>query len=156
MIILIWVHLVAAVAWIGGMLFLSLVLVPILKREGFAGERRSLFQASAQRFRIIVWTSIATLLITGPILMTTSSQYLAGESGWPVVFKVKLSLVAILLGLTALHDFWLGPRILRERAASGQTSENIPPLARLSPWIARLALLLSLVILYLGITIART
>jgi uncharacterized membrane protein len=30
--LLIWLHLVAAVSWIGGMVFLSVVLVPILKR----------------------------------------------------------------------------------------------------------------------------
>ena len=42
-----WVHLLAAVAWIGGLLFLSLVLVPAFKREGFAEERRTLFQTPA-------------------------------------------------------------------------------------------------------------
>lgn len=49
MMVLVWLHLTAAVAWIGGMLFLSLVLVPVFRPAGLAEERRTLFQTPALR-----------------------------------------------------------------------------------------------------------
>ena len=67
--VLAWLHLLAAVAWIGGTVFLSLVLVPILKCEPFASQRGALIRAAALRFRLVVWVAIGALLTTGPLLM---------------------------------------------------------------------------------------
>ena len=46
-IFLTWLHIIAAVSWIGGMGFLSIVLVPVLKREGLLGWQTALFRAIA-------------------------------------------------------------------------------------------------------------
>ena len=67
--LIVWLHLVAAVSWIGGMVFLSVVLVPILKREPFASQKALLFLAMARQFRVVVWGMIAVLLFTGPLLL---------------------------------------------------------------------------------------
>ena len=58
---LMWLHLLAAVAWIGGMLFLSVVLVPVLRRERFASQKALLFRTTARRFRVVVWGAITVL-----------------------------------------------------------------------------------------------
>lgn len=148
-------HLVSAVAWIGGMLFLSLVLVPVLKREGFHGERRILFQAVAHRFRVVVWMSIFTIFVTGLFLLA-AYVYSTNPASWPMVLKVKLVLVAILIALTAAHDFWVGPLVVRiKRETISDTPVAQQFLVTLSPWIARLGLVLALGILSLGIAVAR-
>ena len=155
--VLVWVHLVAAVAWIGGMLFLSLVVVPVLKREPFAAERGILFRAIGRRFRLLVWVSVVVLLTTGPLLLSLRGEWLLGPAAWPLVLRMKLLLVAVLIGLTAVHDFWLGPRVGRLMSTSpgSQTlAENLQ--IRLSPWIARLGLVLALGVLLAATALVRT
>ena len=44
MVLLVWLHVLAAVSWIGGTIFLSVVLMPVLKREPFASQRSLLFR----------------------------------------------------------------------------------------------------------------
>ena len=48
---LVWIHLLAAMVWIGGMVFLSVVLVPVLKRDGAFAQYALLFRTIAYRFR---------------------------------------------------------------------------------------------------------
>jgi uncharacterized membrane protein len=127
-IFLIWVHLLAAVAWIGGMLFLSLVVVPVLTRDPFAAERGILFRAIGRRFRLLVWTSVLVLLTTGPLLLSLRGESLLEPAGWSVVLRIKLLLVVVLIGLTAVHDFWLGPqggRLMQSAPGSRTPAENL-------------------------------
>ena len=110
-VLLVWLHLLAAISWIGGTIFLSVVLVPVLKREPFASQKALLFRTIAMRFRAVVWGAIAVLLFTGPLLLHQRGIPIADPSGWPMVLVVKLGLVAILLLLTLTHDLIIGPRV---------------------------------------------
>lgn len=42
MVLLVWLHLLAAVSWIGGTIFLSVVLVPVFRREPFSSQNATL------------------------------------------------------------------------------------------------------------------
>ena len=143
-----WLHVVAAMTWIGGMMFLTLAVVPSLRRAGFTGERRELFRAIARRFRIVVWTSIVILLSTGPLVAVLRFASL-DPAGWPTVLKVKVMLVVILVAMTAAHDLWLGPA---SAASDGQGSVT----RHISPWMARASLLLALAIVACAVVLARS
>ena len=45
-VLLVWFHMIAAVSWIGGTIFLSVVLMPVLKRELFVSQSAMLFGPS--------------------------------------------------------------------------------------------------------------
>lgn len=157
MVVLVWLHLLAAVAWIGGMVFLSLVLVPVLKREPFASQRGVLIRAAALRFRVVVWVAIGGLLATGPLLMMGRGWSFGEPGGWPAVLIVKLTLVAILLMLTAMHDSFVGPRIgriLQTPAASRAGFDRL--LVAGSSWLPRASLLVAVVVLGAAVILART
>ncbi len=157
MFLVLWIHLVAAVIWVGGMLFLSIVLVPVFRGEGFSGERRILFRKVALRFRVVVWASIASILATGLFLMNMKVGSFLDPTTWPLMLKLKLLLVSTLFGLTAIHDLWLGPRVgrlMREPVANLLPAEQ--RLISLSPWVARLGLGLALIILLLAVQVARS
>jgi uncharacterized membrane protein len=156
MIFLVWLHFLAAVLWIGGALFLSLILVPILKQDPFAAQRGLLFRAIAGRFRAVVWTSIITLVVTGTLLLQRRVDSPLAPAGWPLWVQVKLLVVVLLIGLTAIHDFWLGPKMGRLLRAPQQTRTPAETfLIRCSPWVARLGLGLALAVLLLAAALVR-
>lgn len=139
------------------MVFLSLVLVPALKQGTGAEQRRLLFQRLGRRFRAMVWTSIAVLVTTGPLLLAARGLSVVEPAGWPFVLSLKLILVAGLVGLTAAHDFWLGPFVGRLLAGSVSNRNRYETfMIRLAPWVARLALGVALLILLLAVALART
>src|SRR5512134_1899827 len=113
---LVWIHLLAAISWIGGMMFLSLVLAPLFRRVGLSGERLLLFRDIARRFRVLVWLDMGLLVGTGGILIDQRGLSFIGVGSWPRPLQVKLALVFCLVALSLWHDLILG-------AQARQTSE---------------------------------
>ena len=157
MVVLVWLHLLAAVAWIGGMVFLSLVLVPVLKREPFAAQRSALIRAAALRFRLVVWVAVGALLTTGPLLVMSRGWSPGELDGWPTALTIKLTLIAILLTLIVAHDFFIGPRVGRilQTPEPSRTGHDRLLVAS-SSWLPRLSLLLALAVLFAAVSLART
>lgn len=155
--ILISLHLVAAVTWIGGMLFLSLVLAPLLRQADEQSAFRVLFSMAAGRFRLVVRPAIVILLITGPLLLEARGLSLTEPSSWPAVLWVKAVFVGLLLLFTVLHDLLLGPRVLRMGSQPGasRTARDLALLTA-SRLVPRLALLTALVVLVAAAVLARS
>jgi uncharacterized membrane protein len=156
----VFVHIVAAVIWIGGMLFLPLVLVPVLRRQQ-PSLRMALLDATGRRFRTIGWIAIAVLLASG--VWNLHNRRL----GWDVIFSpdlvrgefgrvlaIKLILIAAVLVLSLLHDFRVGPASTRAALANpdGNRAER---LRRTASWIGRANALLALIIIWLGVALVR-
>ena len=157
MVSLVWLHVLAAVSWIGGSIFLSLVLVPVLRREPFASQRGVLIRTTAIRFRPVVWGAIAILVLTGPMLLHQRGISIMNPSGWPMILSIKLGLVAILLLVTVTHDLIIGPRvgrILQIPAESRIRSDQA--MVAWSPWLARSSLVLTLVVLLAAVILVRS
>lgn len=156
MLLLVWIHLLAAVLWIGGMLFLSLTLVPVLQQDSFAASRRPFFKAIALRFRRFAWLCILLLLVTGPLLLGRHVGSFLAPTTWPPVVQAKLTLVFLLLLLTTLHDFVIGPRVGRILGVPEESRSDWDRwLVGSSRWMPRLSLLLALGILLCAVTLAR-
>jgi uncharacterized membrane protein len=155
--VVIWLHIVAAVAWIGGMIFLSLVLAPLVRNQKAVPELTALFRSAAQRFRIVVWVAIVTLLSTGPALLHGRGIPMVDVTQWPPIFLVKAGLVVVLLLLTVVHDLLLGPLISRSSAkpVCAQTAWEAV-LLRTSRWVPRLALAVALGVLLVAVALVRS
>lgn len=150
-----WLHVIAAVSWIGGMIFLSLVLVPEFRRAGLAGERMLLFRDIARRFRVVVWLAVPLLIGTGVILLDQRGLALTEPASWPRPFQIKLVLVVCLIGLSLSHDLLLGPRQAKESSAmeSGSAASFTRSLFRFVP---RLALVLALAVVFAAVVFVRS
>ena len=139
------------------MIFLSVVLVPILKREPFASQKTVLFLAMARRFRVVVWGVIAVLVCTGPLLLHQRGIPIADPSRWPAILVIKLGLVTILLFLTFTHDLIIGPRVGRILQTPIESRTGFDrTLIVWSPWIARSSLFLTLAVLLAAVVLVRT
>ena len=153
---LITVHILAAIVWVGGMLFLSLVLAPLIRSRKAAPEFMALFRSAALRFRVVAWAAIGMLLITGPMLLSQRGIALTLPSSWPDIVRLKLALVGVLLVLTVLHDLVLGPRISHAVAipeASRTAWEHL--VVRTARWLPRVSLLLALAVVIAAAVLAR-
>jgi copper resistance protein D len=156
-IVLVSLHTLAAITWVGGMMFLSLVLAPLVRSRKAAPEFMALFRSAALRFRIVAWAAIGVLLITGPMLLSQRGIALTLPSSWPHIVRLKLALVGVLLVLTVLHDLVLGPRISHAVAipeASRTAWEHL--VVRTARWLPRVSLLLALAVVGAAAVLARS
>ena len=85
-----WIHVVAAAAWVGGSIFYLFVLRPALRRSPEAG--RKINEATAAEFGTLVDTCIFVILATGVIL--TFNRLTAGVTGpsYGLVLAAKIAL----------------------------------------------------------------
>ncbi len=58
-------HILAACVWVGGMIFLAAVVLPILRQPGYRSVAVPLIQAAGIRFRWVGWMALGTLVLTG-------------------------------------------------------------------------------------------
>ncbi len=154
---LVILHILAAVSWVGGMIFLSLVLAPLVRGRKAVPEFMALFRSAALRFRPIVWVAMAILVMTGPMLLSLRGVAVASPSSWPGIVIVKLTLVALLLFLTLLHDLVLGPQVSRVSAIpESQRTAGEQVVFKTARWLPRLSLLIALAVVMTAAMLARS
>lgn len=147
----IFVHVICAAFWIGGMLFIPLVLVPGIKNQP---NRVLLLHKTGIKFRFYGWLSVIILIITGFLnihfrgLPFTIEFFM--NTSYGKLLSIKLSLFVIMLLVGGIHDFYIGMKSIVEMQ---QTSEN--KFKMLARWTGMLNLLLALIIAFLGVAISR-
>lgn len=156
----VWLHILAATAWLGGMLFLVLVVVPWMRRGGREHAALILRETGA-RFRDVGWVCFAIVLVTGSFNLwvrgvrlgdLVSPAWRATPFGALVCFK--LSVFAGVLALSAAHDFSIGPRAV-EAIAKDPGSGASNALRRKASVMGRMNALLALLLVALGVMIVR-
>jgi len=113
-----FLHITSAIFWVGGMLFISLVLAPFLMSLPTPAERSKVYQVVGKKYRTYGWTAIIILLITGPIILHElhgvwpHAIFTSALHGTPLgrALSIKLTFVTILVISSLVHDFWLGPK----------------------------------------------
>jgi putative copper export protein len=112
-----FLHIISAIFWIGGMLFLSLVIVPFLLALKDPKDRSAVYRQIGPKYRTLAWIAIIILLITGPLnlyllginpAIIFTPDFLATSYG--KMLLIKLILVFIIVVSSLLHDFWVGPK----------------------------------------------
>jgi uncharacterized membrane protein len=158
----VYLHILSAVVWIGGMLFLALVIVPATRGRP-ASERGALLGVLGRRFRTVGWLCIGLLIATGILNAgfrgLSWESFLSGrflESWFGQVLAVKLGVVALMIAISYYHDFVLGPASVRllERSDPSQANETAR-LRRQASWLGRLNTLLALAVLALAVFLVR-
>ncbi len=92
-----WLHLVSAAAWVGGSLFYLIVLRPALRRSPEAS--RLISAAAASEFRALVDICILLLIVTGVIMTFNRLAAATVGSAYVAVLALKIVLSAWMFGL---------------------------------------------------------
>jgi copper resistance protein D len=156
----VWLHIVAATTWIGGMLFLVLVVVPWLRHGGRA-HAALLLRETGSRFRNVGWACFVVLAVTGTFNLWIRGvrpgdflrvEWLESSFGRAVV--AKLLLFALVLATSVVHDFIVGPRAT-EAIGRNAHSPEAAGLRRRASWLGRVNVLLALLLLAVAIVLVR-
>lgn len=151
-------HLLAAFVWLGGLFFL-VIAAPIFRRVEPPRLRAELFSQLGRQLRIVGWISIAILIITGVGNLQFRGllrwQILGSPDFWSTplghALMGKLILVALILAVSAVHDFVVGP-------ASTRAEPGSPEAVRLrsyAAWLGRLSGLIGILLVYVAVRLAR-
>lgn len=158
-VLIVSVHVLAAIVWLGGMFFFALVGAPVLRRVEPADLRADLFRRLGTRFRGLGWLLIGTLIVTGVLNLrhmgllhagiltdpTFWSSNLGRALGW------KLAGVGTMVVCSALHDFIWGP--LGGRLPPG--SDAARRARRTAAWLGRANALAGIVTVLAAVRLAR-
>ncbi|MBI4213384.1 MAG: CopD family protein [Chloroflexi bacterium] len=177
--VIVTLHILAAITWVGGMIFLAMVTVPALR--GLEPPlRAAVLRAVGRRFRVVGWGALTVLVITG---LLNAARYGYGpyelvtgqwlESDFGRLLALKLALVAAMAGLTLAHDL-VGQRAnalatrapARGPALGGHPQESGPDAIRddastpealraRSSWLAAVNLFVALMAVVAAILLVR-
>lgn len=125
--LIMWAHLVAASIWVGGSIFIGIVLAPLLKTMSDTVEGRlSIMIRVGRKFNKIAIPSLLILIVTGIYnssnLLVRPSLILSTTYGQILVIKVIL--VIILLVTFAIHVRLIRVEI-EQKIESKQFSEEL-------------------------------
>ena len=107
-----WLHLLAASLWIGGMVYLSAVYLPVLKGKSLVECTRALL-TTLPRFSPLAIAGVVMMALSGPfnatVHMDALSQFVTTAYGRALLVKVVC--VGALLVVSAIHVRFLRPHL---------------------------------------------
>jgi len=101
-----WIHLLCASIWVGGSIFLGLVLAPLLKKMSFPIEERLILMINTgRRFNKIALPSLVILIATGIYNshLVLQSPEILFSSSYGAFLITKIILVIALIVTFAVH-----------------------------------------------------
>ncbi len=154
--LVLWLHLLAAMFWVGGQIFLVLVLLPVLRGSLTDRERTAVAARAGRRFLNLSTWALGILLLTGPlnVIAHGSSWASLRDSTWGHVLAAKVALVLVVVAITGLHAGYYGRRLEELAATDDAAAPRRRRLQRQSVLLSALNLLLNLAIVGLSAWLA--
>lgn len=147
----VFIHIICGAFWIGGMLFLPLVVLPGIKENP---ERIAILVKTGITFRYYGWIALITLLLTGLLNMHLRGLPFTWEffskSNYGNLVCYKILIFFTILTVSGFHDFFIGNKAIEEM----QKNPN-PRLKTIARWTGRINLLLALTMAFLGVILSR-
>ena len=110
-----FLHLLAAALWVGGMLFLAVIYLPLLKSRSWQHQTTSLLSV-LPRYSPLAMTGVVLMALSGPFNAATRlvswDQLMTTAYGRALVVKVLL--VGAMLLTSAVHVFIFRPRLAKD------------------------------------------
>ncbi|HZO71992.1 MAG TPA: CopD family protein [Ktedonobacteraceae bacterium] len=110
-----WLHLLAASLWVGGMMYIAAIYLPVLRQNPKIEQARSLL-ATLPRYSPLAYTGVVIMALSGPlnasVHFTSLDQLVTTDYGRALIVKVLL--VGAMLLTSAIHVWRLRPRLARD------------------------------------------
>jgi uncharacterized membrane protein len=157
---ILWLHLLGAMVWIGGLCFQLLVVPAVLRHMPSAVEQLRSCLSFDMRFRSVMWPAVGLVLLTGlyNVMNLLYATTLAGghlSSTFVQRLGIKLLLVVLMLLLHAVQRFAVHPclvaGLIQLPADTLILPDNLLKLQRLSQLLSMLIMAVAVVVLLLGV-----
>ncbi|MGW8224117.1 MAG: CopD family protein [Anaerolineales bacterium] len=147
-----WLHMLATVAWIGGLVALVVLVLPAAKKSLEPATYANFLEQVQRRLDPLAWLSLAILLATGLFQMSANPNYtgfLSISNRWAVAMLLKHLLFIVMIGISAYLTWGILPALRRIalRQAKGLDSQAAEQLQDRERLLLRLNLVLGILIL---------
>lgn len=143
--IVLWLHILAAVAFIGPQFFLVIAAVPAMQTIEDVKVRARAMRVMTTRFGMLGGGALVVLVVTG-LLNYARLEHQNDYKRYFITMQIKLTLVAVVVVLTILHGAVFGRR-LQQLQESNAPEAEIARTRRLSMYASMATLVLSVIIL---------
>lgn len=148
-----WLHMLATVAWLGGLAAIAILVLPAAKRALDPTDQLALIEAIQRRLEPLAWFSLAILIATGLFQLSVNPHYdgfLSTSGQWSLAILAKHSLVILMIVVSAIQTWEVLPAIRRglmriEKGGMGE--EAVKRLQKRETLLLRLNIGLSTLIL---------
>lgn len=149
-----WLHMLATIAWLGGLFALFFLVLPAVRRH-IPPESASGFLNQVQnRLQWLGWISLVVLAATGMFQMSSNPNYqgfLTISNSWAVAIFIKHILVSIMVLVTAYLTWGLLPilnrMMLRRKAGKMVDTAQMERLERQEQLLLTVSLVLSILVI---------
>ena len=151
--LLIWAHLVSASIWVGGSIFIGIVLAPLLKTISESVEERvAIMIRVGRKFNKIAIPSLAILIATG---LYNSSNILSKpeflfSTNYGIILVIKIILVISLLVMFAIHVRIIRTEIEKKIESKEMLPEIVQKLRSKIISLGRIMVFISVAILFMA------
>jgi len=148
-----WAHLISASIWVGGSLFIGVVLAPLLKTMSESVEERlRIMIRVGRKFNKIAVPSLGILIVTG----LYNSQYILSKpetifsTNYGIILTIKIMLVAALIVTFAIHIRVIRFDIEKKIEAKEMSQESIQKLRSKIISLGRIIVFISIAVLLMA------
>ena len=148
-----WLHMLATVAWLGGLAAIAILVLPAAKRVLKPADQLAFIEGIQRRLEPLAWFSIAILVVTGLFQLSVNPHYngfLSTSGQWSLAILTKHTLVILMIVVSAIQTWEVLPAIRRGllRIEKGAADEaEVKRLQKRETLLLRLNITLSILIL---------
>ncbi len=142
-----FVHLLAACTWLGGMIYINLIFMPMLKtvEPSTAGQ---LVRENGIRFPKLAWASVGLLIITGVMHLNMDAVF-DFSTDYGTFLTLKLITIVVMITIGLYITFLLYPKLIKLAPQDGEApSSEFVSLQKRLPILARINMLLGILVLF--------
>ncbi|TLX66213.1 MAG: copper-binding protein [Thaumarchaeota archaeon] len=151
--LLMWAHLVSASIWVGGSIFIGIVLAPLLKTISESVEERvTIMIRVGRKFNKIAIPSLAILIVTG---LYNSSNILSRpqfllSTNYGIILVIKIILVVSLIVMFIIHVRMVRSEIEKKIESKQMLPEIVQKLRSKIISLGRIMVFVSVAILFMA------
>ncbi len=151
----VFIHVVSACVWLGGMLFLILAFIPGIKNHP---DKVDLIAGVSLKFRTVGYVALVLLLITGFVQLEFRGVQWNVEyfrtNPFGKVAGLKILVFVAIIFISIIHDYYLGNRTVEAWKTQPEHAKTIR-LRNLSRLLGRVSFTLALLAVLLGVILSR-